>query len=217
MKINIAIAEDNDFLATSLLEKFSMFSDKFVIKYRAKNGKEIYDYISKYSDIQVILMDIEMPMMDGIRATESICAINSNVKIIILTVFDDDDKIFNAIKAGASGYLLKDESIKKIIDGINNVLEGGAPMSASIASKTLQLLRKTEKIEEIISDEEFNLSKREIEILENLKLGLDYQQTAEKLFISPFTVRKHIENIYKKLQVNNKMQAVQKASAHKII
>ncbi|MFZ1517860.1 MAG: response regulator transcription factor [Ignavibacteriaceae bacterium] len=217
MKINIAIAEDNDFLATSLLEKFSMFSDKFVIKYRAKNGKEIYDYISKYSDIQVILMDIEMPMMDGIRATESICAINSNVKIIILTVFDDDDKIFNAIKAGASGYLLKDESIKKIIDGINNVLEGGAPMSASIASKTLQLLRKTEKIEEIISDEEFNLSKREIEILENLKLGLDYLQTAEKLFISPFTVRKHIENIYKKLQVNNKMKAVQKASAHKII
>lgn len=217
MKINLAIAEDNDFLAKSLLEKLAMFSDKFIVKYRAKNGKEIYDYLSKNSDIQVVLMDIEMPLMDGIKATENICVINSNVKIIILTVFDDDDKIFSAIKAGASGYLLKDESIEKIIEGINNVLEGGAPMSASIASKTLQLLRKSEKIEEIISDEDFNLSKREIEILENLKLGLDYQQTAEKLFISPFTVRKHIENIYKKLQVNNKMQAVQKASAHKII
>lgn len=90
------------------------------------------------------------------------------------------------------------------------MLEGGAPMSASIASKTLQLLRRTNKIKDVISDEDFNLSKREIEVLENLKLGLDYQQAAEKLFISPFTVRKHIENIYKKLQVNNKMQAVQK-------
>lgn len=162
-------------------------------------------------------MDIEMPKMDGIKATELISKFRPEIKTIILTVFDDDEKIFNAIKSGASGYLLKDESVEKIIDGINVVLEGGAPMSASIASKTLQLLRRTNKIKDVISDEDFNLSKREIEVLENLKLGLDYQQAAEKLFISPFTVRKHIENIYKKLQVNNKMQAVQKASAHKII
>jgi DNA-binding NarL/FixJ family response regulator len=217
MKINIAIAEDNDFLAKSLLEKLNMFSDKFNVVFRATNGGEIVEFAKTNDNFQVILMDIEMPKMDGIKATEIISRFNTETKIIILTVFDDDEKIFGAIKAGASGYLLKDESVDKIVDGINVVLEGGAPMSASIASKTLQLLRRTEKVEHIISDEDFNLSKREIEILENLKLGLDYQQTAEKLFISPFTVRKHIENIYKKLQVNNKMQAVQKASAHNIV
>lgn len=217
MKTNIAIAEDNDFLAKSLLEKLNMFSDKFNVVFRATNGGEIVEFAKTNNTFQVILMDIEMPKMDGIKATELISKFRPEIKTIILTVFDDDEKIFNAIKAGASGYLLKDESVEKIIDGINVVLEGGAPMSASIASKTLQLLRRTEKVEHIISDEDFNLSKREIEILENLKLGLDYQQTAEKLFISPFTVRKHIENIYKKLQVNNKMQAVQKASAHNIV
>jgi len=217
MKINIAFAEDNDFLASSLSEKLKMFSEKFSILYRAKNGAEMIDYLKNNEQkIQVILMDIEMPVMDGINATEKISKLYPNIKIIILTVFDDDEKIFSAIKAGANGYLLKDESVDKIVDGISLVLDGGAPMSPTIASKTLQLLRQSDKSIERKS-EDFNLSKREIEILENLKLGLDYQQIAEKLFISPFTVRKHIENIYRKLQVNNKMQAVQKATTHKII
>ncbi len=218
MKINIAFAEDNDFLASSLYEKLKMFSDKFSILYRARNGAEMIEYLeNNEQNIQVILMDIEMPVMDGINATEKISKLHPNIKIIILTVFDDDEKIFSAIKAGANGYLLKDESVDKIVDGINLVLDGGAPMSPTIASKTLQLLRQSNKSIERKSEQDFNLSKREIEILENLKLGLDYQQIAEKLFISPFTVRKHIENIYKKLQVNNKMQAVQKATAHKIV
>lgn len=217
MKINIAFAEDNDFLASSLSEKLKMFSEKFSILYRAKNGAEMIDYLKNNEQkIQVILMDIEMPVMDGINATEKISKLYPNIKIIILTVFDDDEKIFSAIKAGANGYMLKDESVDKIVDGISLVLDGGAPMSPTIASKTLQLLRQSDKSIERKS-EDFNLSKREIEILENLKLGLDYQQIAEKLFISPFTVRKHIENIYRKLQVNNKMQAVQKATAHKIV
>jgi len=218
MKINIAFAEDNDFLASSLSEKLKMFSEKFSILYRAKNGAEMIDYLKNNEQkIQVILMDIEMPVMDGINATEKISKLYPNIKIIILTVFDDDEKIFNAIKAGANGYLLKDESIDKIVEGIHLVLDGGAPMSPTIASKTLQLLKQSEKVTERKLEEGFNLSKREIEILEYLKQGLDYIHTAEKLFISPFTVRKHIENIYKKLQVNNKMQAVQKATTHKII
>ena len=217
MKINIAFAEDNDFLASSLSEKLKMFSDKFAVLYRARNGAEMIDYLNSNNKIQVILMDIEMPVMDGITATEKISKLYPNIKIIILTVFDDDEKIFNAIKAGANGYLLKDESVEKIVDGINIVIEGGAPMSPSIASKTLQILRSSNKLVDNFIEEDFNLSKREIEILENLKLGMDYQQTAAKLFISPFTVRKHIENIYKKLHVNNKMQAVQKATAHKLV
>lgn len=217
MKINLAFAEDNDFLAKSLTEKLKLFANQFTLMFRARNGAEMIEYLNNNDGVQVILMDIEMPVLDGIKATEKISKKFPKIKIIMLTVFDDDDKIFNAIKAGASGYLLKDESVDKIVDGINIVLEGGAPMSATIASKTLRLLRNSDLQRTKSEEDDFNLSKREIEILENLKLGLDYQQTAEKLFISPFTVRKHIENIYRKLQVNNKMQAVQKATAHNIV
>ncbi len=135
----------------------------------------------------------------------------------MLTVFDDDEKIFNAIKAGASGYLLKDEPIDKIIENIELVLSGGAPMSATIAAKTLQLLRQSEKLFTTDENNNYNLTRREKEILEFLKKGYDYNKTAQQLFISPFTVRKHIENIYRKLQVNNKIQAVQKAIQNRII
>lgn len=215
--MKIAIAEDNDYLAKSLIEKFSIFKDKFEIVFRARNGKEIVDYILSNQHPDVILMDIEMPVLDGIKATELINSAFPELKIIILTVFDDDEKLFNAIRAGACGYLLKDEPIGKIADGIEMVLNGGAPMSATIASKTLNLLRKSVDTAAESEQETYNLTKREIEILELLKQGFDYNKTAEKLFISPFTVRKHIENIYKKLQVNNKIQAVQKAIQSKII
>ena len=215
--MKIALAEDNDYLAKSLIEKFSIFKEKFEIIYRAKNGKEIVDYVLTNPKPDVILMDIEMPELDGIKATELINSAFPEIKIIILTVFDDDEKLFNAIIAGAAGYLLKDEPIGKIADGIEMVLNGGAPMSATIASKTLGLLKNSTQSSNNSEVNNFNLTKREIEILELIKLGYDYNKTAEKLFISPFTVRKHIENIYRKLQVNNKIQAVQKALQNKII
>lgn len=217
MIIKIAIAEDNDFLAKSLIEKLSLFPDRFSMKFRAKNGSEIVEYITASDLPDVILMDIEMPVMNGISAAAQISERFPEIKIIMLTVFDDEDKIFKAIKSGASGYLLKDESIEKIVESIDMVLNGGAPMSATIASKTLKLLKQSSDIIQEDSKEDFKLSKREVEVLELLKKGFDYNQIAEKLFISPFTVRKHIENIYKKLQVNNKMQAVQKASSSRII
>lgn len=215
--MRVAIAEDNDYLAKSLIEKFSIFKEKFEIVHRAKSGKEIVDYVLNNPQPDVILMDIEMPELDGIKATELINSAFPELKIIILTVFDDDEKLFNAILAGASGYLLKDEPIGKIAEGIELVLNGGAPMSATIASKTLNLLKNSAQSTNNQGGNDFNLSRREIEILECLKFGYDYNKTAEKLFISPFTVRKHIENIYRKLQVNNKIQAVQKALQNKII
>jgi DNA-binding NarL/FixJ family response regulator len=213
----ITIAEDNEYLIKSLVEKLSLFPDKFKIGFVARNGKEIVDYIASNTKPDVILMDIEMPVMDGIKATEIISSSYSEIKIIMLTVFDDDEKIFNAIKAGANGYLLKDETVEKIVEGIEMVFQGGAPMSATIAAKTLDMLKKSENVIDKEIKIETNLSKREIEILEHLKLGYDYNKIAEKLFISPFTVRKHIENIYRKLQVKNKMQAVQKAIQNKVI
>ena len=187
------------------------------MNYRARNGLEMVDYLKTSNLPDVILMDIEMPVMNGIAATAQISEKFPDIKIIMLTVFDDEDKIFKAIKSGASGYLLKDESVEKIVDGIDSVLNGGAPMSAAIASKTLKLLKQSSNIITEKPTEDFNLSNREVEVLDLLKEGFDYNQIAEKLFISPFTVRKHIENIYKKLQVNNKMQAVQKATTNRII
>lgn len=218
MRVNVVLAEDNDYLANSLKEGFQIFSEQINLLFRAKNGKELVDYIKNNDNIDVILMDIEMPEMDGIQATEEVSDINPSIKIIILTVYDDDDKIFKAIQAGAKGYLLKDESVEKIIEGINIVLEGGATMSGPIAAKTLQLLKnQVRPVNNLVEGNDFKLTKREVEVLECLQQGLDYNKTAEKLFISPFTVRKHIENIYRKLQVNNKVQAIQKAASKRII
>jgi len=212
--ITLALAEDNEFLASSLIDKLNFFADEVKLAFRAKNGKDLLVKLENFSNIQVILMDIEMPIMDGITATQQVKEKYPDIKIIMLTVFDDDDKIFNAIKAGAMGYLLKEESPEKLIDSIKMVINGGAPMSASIAAKTLQLLRNPNNIK---PSEDYGLSSREIEVLECLKKGFDYNKTAEILFISPFTVRKHIENIYRKLQVHNKIEAVQKAINHNII
>lgn len=213
----LAIADDNEYLIKSLKDKLLLFPEKFKVVFVARNGQEMVEYLSVNKMPDVILMDIEMPVIDGIKATEIISTKFPEIKIIMLTVFDDEDNIFNAIKAGASGYLLKDEPIEKIIENIEIVLNGGAPMSPAIAAKTLKLLRGSDSKMPEDDKNNYNLTKREIEILEFLKKGYDYNKTAEQLFISPFTVRKHIENIYRKLQVNNKMQAVQKALQNKIL
>ncbi|MCR4417482.1 MAG: response regulator transcription factor [Ignavibacteria bacterium] len=223
MKIKIAITEDNKIIAQSFVEKLSLFSTELEIKFIAKNGVELLNKLKSNRDIDVILMDIEMPEMDGIQATYEVKNLYPQIKILILTVFDDDDKIFKAIQNGASGYLLKEESPEAIFNSIKIIMEGGATMSPSIASKILSIMRKAEikseedKSNEKIKTETFDLSQREIEVLEKLKQGKDYKKIADELFISPSTVRKHLENIYLKLHVHNKMQAVQKAMEHKII
>lgn len=221
MKIKIAITEDNKIISRSLIDKLSLFSDEIEIKFTAQNGIELLNKLRSNEDIDLILMDIEMPEMDGIKATYEVKNLYPQIKILILTIFDDDDKIFKAIQNGASGYLLKEETPEVIFNSIKIIMEGGATTSPSIAIKILDLLSRAEvKNREPITKETtdtFNLSQREIEVLEQLKLGYDYKEIGAKLFISPSTVRKHIENIYLKLHVHNKMQAVQKAIEHRII
>lgn len=217
MKIKVALAEDNDKLAGSIKEKLELFSDRIEFKFRAKNGGEMIRKLETVSDVDAVLMDIEMPVLDGIETTHFIKNKYSEIKVIMLTVFDDEDKIFRSIQAGANGYLLKDEPPDKIFEGIEMIMDGGAPMSPVIAAKTLNLLRKSEILIPNILAEDFSLSKREVEVLELLSKGADYVKISNKLFISPATVRKHIENIYKKLEVHNKIQAVQKAQKHNII
>ena len=202
--ITIAIAEDNELALKSILKKLSFFNDLSVM-FAAGNGTDLLNkFISQQPDI--VLMDIEMPVMDGIIATRQLKEQYPQVKVLMLTTFDDDDKIFNAILAGASGYLLKDESAEAIYKAINDIYNGGAAMSSGIALKTLNHIKSTAPA--LPPDSQSVLSEREMEILTELKNGLGYKQIASRLFISEGTVRKHIEHIYRKLQVNNKVSAV---------
>lgn len=214
MAIKLAIAEDNSFLLKAVIEKISFFPD-LEVKFHAFNGEELLKKLEEDSNIHLILMDIEMPKMNGIAAVSEVTQRYPQIKTIMLTVFDNDEHIFKAIQAGASGYFLKEVSPPELHQGILDTLDGGAAMTPSIALKTLKLLRNPPQFEE--PKEDISLTKREIEILEQTAKGLNYNQIGENLFISPKTVRKHIENIYSKLQVHNKMEAVQKAVKNRII
>lgn len=216
MKLKIAIAEDNHFLAKAVIEKLSFFED-FVFKFKAANGAEMIGKLEANHNIDVILMDIQMPEMDGIKATEIIKQKYPQIKIIMLTVFDDEENIFRAIQAGADGYLLKEINAENIHKSILEVVNDGAPMSPSIALKALKLLRNPLAITEDEAIEKVKLTKRETDVLLQLSKGLSYNEIAENLFISSGTIRKHVENIYRKLQVHNKIEAVQKAKSQKLI
>ncbi|MCB4809599.1 response regulator transcription factor [Tamlana sp. 62-3] len=216
MKIKIAITDDNSFLIAAIKEKLSFFDD-LEFKFSAKHGADLLEKLDENRNIDLILMDIEMPVLNGIEATEAVKKKYPHIKIIMLTVFDNDEHIFNAIKAGADGYLLKEVNAKDLHDGILETLNGGAAMNPSIAMKTLKLLRNPLEIENQNQTEDIKLTKREVEVLEQLSKGLSYNLIAENLFLSRGTVRKHIENIYKKLQVHNKLEAVQKAQKNNLI
>lgn len=214
MKIKVGLVEDNPHLARSLKENLSAF-DNVEVLFVASNGQDALQKLFTVTP-DIILMDINMPIMDGIEATRRVKHQFPNIKIIMLTVFDDGDNLFNSILAGATGYLLKDEKPGKILSAFEEAMEGGAPMSPVIASKSLQLIRGKNP-DAAQNSEEFNLTKREIEVLELIAKGETYQQIADKTFISPKTVRKHIENIYQKLQVHNKVDAVRLAMERKIV
>ena len=217
MKLKICIAEDNYFLVKAIKEKLSFFDD-ISIKFHANNGAELIGKLENDHNVDVILMDIQMPEMNGIKATELVKNKYPQIKVIMLTVVDDDDCIFKAIKAGANGYLLKEIDPEKLYKSIIEVTKGGAPMTPSIALKTLNLLRNPSLANAIKNEQdEIKLSKRETEILIQLSKGLNYNDISENLIISPSTVRKHIENIYKKLQVHSKMEAVMKAQKRNLI
>ena len=214
--IKIAIIDDNTFLLKATQEKLSFFED-FDIKFTAFDGKNAIEKLDKNHNIDLILMDIEMPIMNGIEATFLIKQKYPQIKIIMLTVFDNDENIFNAIKAGADGYLLKEVNPRDLHQGILETLNGGATMTPSIAMKTLKLFRNPIDFQIVQPKEEIKLTTRETEVLEQLAKGLKYDVIAENLHLSSGTVRKHVENIYNKLQVHNKLEAIQKAKIANLI
>lgn len=162
----------------------------------------------------VVLMDIEMPGINGIEAVFMIKEEFPDIKILMETIFDDDEKIFNSICAGAEGYILKHTSPADIMEAIKEIYEGGSPMTPSIANRVLKMV-KTKP--EIHNKESFDLSAREKEILTCLVKGMSYKMVADTCFISVDTVNVHIKNIYRKLQVHSKSEAVVKAIKGKIV
>ena len=211
--IRIAIVDDkanNRKIIADKLARNSFFSIQSV----ATNGE---DFLQKMKAVDkeelphIVLMDLEMPEVDGVTAIATASSLYPSIKFVVLTIFDDDEKIFNAIRAGACGYLLKEESGETIGEMLMNLWESGAgPISPSIAYKILQMVQKPVVIKEGKPEAEniFNLSQREQEILQLLSDGLDYKEIAVKIFISPNTVKKHCISIYQKLHVNSKAQAL---------
>jgi DNA-binding NarL/FixJ family response regulator len=171
----------------------------------------------KRTNPDVILMDIEMPGMDGITATRMIHSRYPGIKILIQTVFDDDDKVFNAICAGASAYVMKNTTPAKLIESIIEVYNGGAPMSPGIAAKVLTLFQKIAPAHAGVNETDFYLSKREKEILAMMVDGYSFKTIAEKNFIGYETVRTHVKKIYQKLHVASMTEAVVKAIKHGLI
>lgn len=206
--IKIAVAEDNRRALQLIQKKLEKFESLDLVLV-AENGLDLIQKLENHSEfIDLILMDIQMPVMDGIQTTLELKKRLPSTKIIALTTFSDEEKLLQMILSGASGYLLKDISAEDLNKSILDVIEGGGSMSPSIAYKLLEHIKINTKAG--TSSELELLTNREKEILELIKTGLQNKEIAEKLHISPQTVRKHLENIYEKLQVSNRVEAILK-------
>ena len=221
MSIRIGIVDDKQINRTTVKEKLLKYPEVELVL-EAKNGEDFLEQLKAIADNkkpQLVLMDLEMPVLDGIQTIALVSPVHPDIKFIVLTVFEDNEKIFEAIKAGAHGYLLKDEQAINIIEAINQVVDyDGMPMSPVIARKAIAMLKQTGSVpaaETEGSSPESLLSEREVDILKELATGKSYKAIGEKLFISKFTVRKHVSNIYNKLHVDSRMQVINVAQKNK--
>jgi DNA-binding NarL/FixJ family response regulator len=209
LDIKVAIFEDN----ISLLESLVMLingSTGYTVCGRYINGDaDMNELVEQAPD--VVLMDIEMPGRNGIELTAAIKQRMPDTYILMQTVFDDDNKVFEALCAGASGYLLKNTTPAHILEAIKEVYEGGAPMSPAIAQKVVQSFHKKKDTAAI------GLTEREITVLQQLVSGKSYKMIADAMHISYGTVHSHMKNIYAKLHVNSMSEAVAKAMRDKIV
>ncbi len=211
MDIKVAIYEDNESLRNSL---------SFLVK-----GSGLLTFCGAYPDCRniienceknkpdVILMDIDMPYITGIEATHLVKDRFPDIDVMMLTVFEDRDKIFDALRAGATGYLVKKSSAIQIIEAITSLANGGSPMSSEIARKVLEFFTTPGKTVEA----KYALTERELDVLKRLVAGDSYKMIGENCFISIGTVRFHINSIYRKLAVNSKSEAVIKAIKERIV
>ena len=211
-EIRVAIFEDNRSLRESLFNLLES-SDGFTCVGAFAHCERVVENIGE-TQPDVILMDIELPVVSGIEAVKKIREKYPDIKILMETIFEEDEKIFQSICNGAQGYILKNTPPEGILNAIREIYEGGAPMTPIIASKVLRLF-KTNLSES--TDESYGLSGREKEILKCLVEGMSYKMIADSCFISADTVNGHIKNIYKKLQVHSKSEAVVKAIKRRLV
>ncbi|GIK59983.1 MAG: response regulator transcription factor [Ignavibacteriota bacterium] len=211
-QIDVIIIEDNDLFRDSLKEAINK-SSSIRCQNTFSSGETALDIIEKEELVpDIILLDIGLPGLSGIELIPELKKLTPSSKIIIITVHDDDENVFKAICSGAAGYLLKDLSSDKIVDSINEVMTGGAPMNSHIAKKVLNMFR-----DQNIKSDGYDLSEREKEILSLLVDGLSKKQIGEKIFLSHHTVDSHLRNIYAKLEVHSRSSAISKAIKEKLL
>src|SRR6185503_1448292 len=202
--IRVAIVEDNQVLAKSMEQLFEQTPDIRCVA-SIKNLLNVVSIFQKAKP-DIVIMDIGLPDISGIEGVRTLKNNFAHLLILMFTVFDDDDKIFEAIREGASGYLLKKSRPQEIIDAIRDLNQGGSPMSPPVARRVIQFFQSGPPLKE----EDYQLTTREKEILFALVDGLSYKKIADKYYLSVHTIRKHISNIYEKLHVHSKSQAVAK-------
>ncbi|WP_020403456.1 response regulator [Gracilimonas tropica] len=220
-KINVAVIEDHSIFRKRMSELLS-FYEEVSLNFAVENAEQCIKNLDK-AEVRpdVLLMDIELPGLSGIEATFQIKQSYPEIDIIMFTVFEDDERIFESIQVGATGYLLKDEPIENVVRSIREVKKGGAPISPGIARKMLGLMTSMEKGAALETEEmkavPFDLTPAEIRILEQVVDGKTNKEIAEQVFLSPWTVKTHIKNIYKKMQVNSRAAAVRLALRRKVV
>jgi len=202
----IVIVEDNDVVRDGFTLLISSLSEHEVIAAYESCEEAIKNLQKDNPDL--VLMDIELPGMNGIEGTRLIKKARPETEILVITVHDDSDLVFQALVAGASGYITKNAPHNRILDAINEVGKGGAPMSSNIARMVVESFQRNQNSP---------LSPRETEVLELLSEGKSYSVIADELFIHKETVKSHIKNIYFKLQVNSKAAAIEVAKKNKLI
>jgi DNA-binding NarL/FixJ family response regulator len=205
MSISLSIVEDLDEVREGL-KQFISLSPEFKVLDTFKAAEEAVYSIPRLKP-DIVIMDISLPGMNGIDCIREIKNIVPQTQFMMFTVYENDEKVFEALKAGASGYLLKNTGLVQIIEALKELHNGGSPMSANIARKLVTVFREQEKNQAAIE----TLSNRENEILQLLARGLLYKEIADQLSISISTVRQHIHKIYEKLHVQNRTEAINKA------
>lgn len=203
-KIKVSIVEDIDEVRESV-GKLIQGSDQFALISSFTNAEQAEERLP-YEPADIVIMDISLPGRSGIECLQKIKEKCRDTQFIMYTIFEDDQKVFEALEAGASGYLLKKTPKEKILESLKELHEGGSPMSTQIARKVIQAFQRSK----VISEEEKSLTKKEKEILDLLAKGFLYKEIADQLFITVNTVKQHIHHVYEKLHVTNKAEAINK-------
>lgn len=212
MPVRLALVEDRPEVRRLLAERLGFFDDVELV-FVAGSAEAFFERLGRLEVLpDVVLMDIELPGLDGISATARLKADHPAVEVLMLTVFEDEDRVFAAVKAGASGYLLKDASAGRVVGAVLETARGGAPVSPLVAKKLLGYVRG-----DTAAADDLQITPREREVLDLIVEGLIEEAIADRLCISPHTVRGHIKNLYEKLQVHSRAEVVRAAYERRLV